>query len=265
MSTFDHIHPIDTLIGKTILSRATGNKLGKVTDLIVDPIKGVLLGLAVQTTEGHMRVLDYHEIFSFGKDAVMVNADHSITPLEDSPLVGPPLAKKDLSRAQIITEGGNLLGHVSNIFLHYGAPPLVIYEIRESVLDRLLGRALFIPASAGRALSDNAERIVVPDEAAAHAADSLEALAAHYVAPLAEEETAIAARVRDKASPNSFQGGEVAETTAAPVICKQTGVAEEIVTGREIKGGEAMRDTARRPEPDAGPTGPSRDPEGEPS
>ena len=253
MSTFDNIQPIDTLIGKTILSRATGNKLGKVTDLIVDPIKGVLLGLAVQTTDGQMRVLDYKEIFSFGKDAVMVNADHSITPLEDSPLVGPPLAKKDLSRAQIITEGGNLLGHVSNIFLHYGAPPLVIYEIRESLLDRLLGRALFIPASAGRALSDNAERIVVPDEAAAHAADNLEALAAHTVAPLAEEETAIAARGRDKASLNPFleSGGEVAETTEAPVTGKR---------------GEAMRETARRPDPDVRPTvPPSRDPEGEPS
>lgn len=35
-------------------------------------------------------------------------------------------------------------------------------------MDKLLGRGFYIPASAGHALSDDAQRLVVPDETAAN-------------------------------------------------------------------------------------------------
>ncbi len=52
MAVADNIHSIDSLIGMTIISRATGNKLGQVQDLVVDPIKGLLLGLTVKMSDG---------------------------------------------------------------------------------------------------------------------------------------------------------------------------------------------------------------------
>ena len=42
-------------------------------------------------------------------------------------------------------------------------PPTVLYEVRRSMLDRLLGRTFFIPASIGYVLSDDAARLLVPD------------------------------------------------------------------------------------------------------
>ena len=74
---------------------------------------------------------------------------------------------------KIVTESGNLLGQVANIFVRLTPPPIAVYEVRESVLDKLLGRNLFIPASTGSALSSKAERIVVSNDAGTHGAASL--------------------------------------------------------------------------------------------
>jgi hypothetical protein len=76
---------------------------------------------------------------------------------------------------------------VATIYVHLAPPPLAAYEVRESLLDRLLGRGLFIPAALGRALSDAAERIIVPEESSRTAAASLEELAGGPRAALIEE------------------------------------------------------------------------------
>ena len=189
----ERLRPVDELLGKSIISRSTGNKLGHVQDLIIDPVEGVVLGLAARTPDERTYVIDRGEVYSYGPDAVMVNSDESVSMLESSPLVGPPLAKKDLTGTKIITESGKLLGEVANLFVLPSATPLVVYEIRESLLDKLLGRARYMPASLGRAMSEKAERIVVPDDAEGLAADSLEACAAR-LPPSGDEETMVSSR-----------------------------------------------------------------------
>ena len=187
MAIIDHIHSIDTLIGRTILSRVTGNKLGQVHDLILDPIRGVMLGLGVLRPDSNLGLLDYREVYSFGKDAVMANSDDSVVPTEGSPLAAAPRAKHDIVGAQVVTEGGTLLGHVADIFIYLPEPPLAMYEVRESLLDKLLKRELFIPASLGRALSNDAERLIVPNDTAEKASDTLEALATRLLPHFIEE------------------------------------------------------------------------------
>lgn len=169
----ENIVTADDLIGMPVLSRETGNKLGEVFDLYINPIEGVLKGVTIQAPNGKIGGIDYKDIFSFGEDAVMANADASVVPLEKGWVEDHSHAKKHLLGTNVITEGGKLLGQIGAIYVRLTPPPVVIYEVRESVLDKLLGRSLFIFASAGTALSKNAERIVVPDNAAAEAAPSL--------------------------------------------------------------------------------------------
>ena len=163
----------DDLIGMPVLSRETGNKLGEVYDLYIDPIEGLLKGVTIEAPNGKIGGIDYKDIFSFGEDAVMANADRSVVPLEKGWVENHSHAKKHLLGTNVITEGGKLLGQIGNIYVRLMSPPIAIYEIRESVLDKLLGRNVFIFASSGTALSSNAERIVVPDNVAAGAAPSL--------------------------------------------------------------------------------------------
>jgi uncharacterized protein YrrD len=168
---------IDSIIGQTVISRATGNKLGNIADAIIDPIDGLLLGFAADTGDGVMQIVTYHEVFSVGPDAVMVNTDDSLTDVESSELSSFPLAKRDLTGANVITDTGTLLGPIASVYVSQIGAPAVVYELRDSIFDKLLGRSLFIPAAAGQALSDDAARLIVPHEVAENPADNLEVYA----------------------------------------------------------------------------------------
>jgi uncharacterized protein YrrD len=191
-----NVHTIDILIGRIVLSRATANKLGPIRDLVVEPSKGELAGLLVQMTDESLRLIDYSEIYSFGPDAVMINSDEAAIPAPDSPLKGLPLAKSNLIGVKVITEGGKLLGNIANLYIHLAETSLLVYEVRSSLLDKLLGHALYFPASLGCALSEDAARIVVPNDTAEMADHALDALAARLFGPPKEEDPVVVVRSR---------------------------------------------------------------------
>lgn len=164
--------PIGAVIGMTVLSRSTGNKLGLVRDVVVDPVNGLLLGLTV-AAEGGPALLGYDDVYSFGRDAIMAETDDSVRLLDEGSPVNLPQAREHLIGTKIITESGHLLGHIANAFVTLQPPPFIVYEIRESVFDKLLGREFFILASAGHALSNDGERLVVPEDTAECASSNI--------------------------------------------------------------------------------------------
>jgi len=196
MASTGGISSIDNLIGGNVLSRSTANKLGQVHDLIVDVAGGGLLGLSVQTTDEGLRLVERGEIYSFGPDAVMIKADESAVAVEDSPLKASPLAKHNLTGVNVVTEGGRLLGQIVNVYIHLAETPLFIYEVRSSILDKLLGHSLYFPASLGIALSEDLTRLVVAEEAGEKGNNSLDALASRLFGPPKEEEPIVVVRSR---------------------------------------------------------------------
>ncbi|HEV2914603.1 MAG TPA: hypothetical protein VGX92_15090 [Pyrinomonadaceae bacterium] len=196
MTSATNLHTIDVLIGRIVLSRATANKLGPIRDLLVDPSKGELAGLAVRMPDESLRLVDAREIYSFGPDAVMINSDEAAIHAPDSPLKTLPLAKGNLIGVKVITEGGKLLGNIANLYIHLAETSLFVYEVRSSLLDKLLGHALFFPASVGCALSADAARIVVPNDTAEKADHTLDALAARLFGPPKDEDPVVVVRSR---------------------------------------------------------------------
>ena len=161
MNELRDVTAIADLNGMSVLSLATGNRLGHIVDLFIDPVNGLLLGASVSLANGELAGLTFSEIHSFGRDAVMTKADESVTPLEGSTLVSGRPARK-LIGTKIITEGGDLLGQITNVLVTLKPPPQIFYEARQSLLDKLLGREFYLPASLGNALSDDCARLVVP-------------------------------------------------------------------------------------------------------
>lgn len=156
------VSPINALAGMTVLSLSTGNKLGQILDLLIDPINGVPLGITVSLLDHRVAGIAHDEIYSFGRDAVMARTDQSITPLDTAFWNnGQPAGR--LIGTKIITENGDVLGRITNVFVTLKPPPRILYEGRHSFLDKLLGREFYVPASVGHALSDDAARLVVPD------------------------------------------------------------------------------------------------------
>ena len=175
MSEARDVLPVNTLVGKAVLSLSSGNKLGPVSNVFIDPLNGVVIGLAVSSSDGASAGIPYSEIHSFGHDAIMAVSDASIQPAGKATFLDQPNADQ-LIGTKIITESGNILGEIAGIFVTASQPPFVIYEVRESLLDRLFGRRIYIPASAGFALSDDRQRLVVPDATSELASPTIEAL-----------------------------------------------------------------------------------------
>lgn len=196
MTSTGNIHSIDILIGRAVLSRATANKLGHIQDLLVDVTKGELAGIVVRMPDESLRLVDYNEIFNIGPDALMIKADESAVPAQDSPLKVLPLAKYNLARAKVVTEGGKLVGQIANIYIRMAETLLLVYEVRSSILDKLLGHALFFPASQGRAISADFARIVVAEETAEQSDNNLGSLEARLFGPPKEQDPVVVVRSR---------------------------------------------------------------------
>lgn len=162
MNESNDVAPISTLAGMTVLSLASGNKLGRVADVHIDPVNGRLLGLSLTSEEGASADLPYEKIFSFGRDAVMAESDEAVRIIPEGEIAIGRNAK-DLFGTTILMESGVILGEIADVLVTLKPPPTVLYEVRRSMLDRLLGRTFFIPASVGYVLSDDAARLLVPD------------------------------------------------------------------------------------------------------
>lgn len=196
MASAGNISSIDTLVGRNVLSRATAHKLGQIHDLIIEPVKGRLAGVAVNMVDGQLHYVEASEVYSIGPDAVMVNNDRSAILPEGSPVKDLPLALNKLAGAEVITEGGKVLGQVANIFMHLAEEPVLIYEVRSSILDKLLGRSLFFPASQGHAFSAEDTRLVVDEDTVEKAEATLDALANRLFEPARESDPVVVIRSR---------------------------------------------------------------------
>ena len=174
MSELGEVMPVGTLTGKGVLSLESGNKLGPVLDVLVDPVNGLLVGLTVER-EGRIMALPYERIYSVGKDAVMAVSDDSV--MDEAHDEGSRTRRaRDLLNTLVVMESGEILGEIADVLVTLKPPPAVIYEVRRSMLDRLLGRTFFIPASVGNVLSADAKRLLVPDITAEFATDEISEL-----------------------------------------------------------------------------------------
>ncbi len=178
-----NIQHIDDLISRPVLSLGSANKLGQVHDLIVHPTNGEMVGLSVQASDQNNFLVNKEEIHSIGPDAVMLQSDRSLVPPDQSQLKTFPFAKNGLVGVKVVTQDGKLLGEIANVYVHLEvANSLFIYEVRSSILDKLLGHALYFPASFGCAFADDASRLVVANDTE-RADRKLETIASRLFSP----------------------------------------------------------------------------------
>jgi len=175
MSERDDVLPVSALVGRTVLSLSTGNDLGTVSDVFLNAVDGRIVGFTVNSADGTNKQLPFTSVYSFGHDAIMANGEEALIPADASTFPGSPNVR-ELTGAKVISASGTLIGHIAGVYVATSSEPFVFYEVRESLLDTLLGRRRFIPASAGHALADDRSRLIIPDEAAETAATSVDEL-----------------------------------------------------------------------------------------
>ena len=161
VAQLNNVEKIEQIIGRAIISFETANKLGHVTDLLADPLSGELAGFSVQRLDESLTLVSMTDVHDIGPDAVIVERDGSLLSNDESPVKTLPKAKENLIGVKVITEHGQLLGNISNLFLCLDRKPSFIYEVRSSLFDKLLGRAFYFAASLGCAFSDDGTSLVV--------------------------------------------------------------------------------------------------------
>jgi uncharacterized protein YrrD len=157
----DNVQNIEQLIGRPVVSLETANKLGHVADLLTDPLSGQLAGFSVRRLDESYALASMLDVHDIGPDAIIVERDQSLAPVDDSSLKTLPKAKDNLRGVKVITEHGQLLGNISNLYLCVDKRPVFIYEVRSSLFDKLLGRAFYFAASLGCAFSEDGTALVV--------------------------------------------------------------------------------------------------------
>lgn len=157
----DNVQNIEKLIGRPIVSLESANKLGQVSDLLVDPISGQLAGFSVQRLDESYALVSEGDVHDIGPDAIIIERDDSLVTADSSPVRTQPKAKDNLIGVKVITEHGQLLGSIANLYLCFDKKPAFIYEVRSSLLDKLFGRAFYFAAALGCAFSDDRTALVV--------------------------------------------------------------------------------------------------------
>jgi uncharacterized protein YrrD len=157
----DNVENIEKLIGRAVVSLETANTLGRVADLLADPLSGQLAGFSVQRVDQTYALASILDVQGIGPAAVMLEGEHSLVLVDASPLQALPQAKQNLIGVKVITEQGLLLGEISNLYLCIDHRPAFIYEVRSSLFDKLLGRAFYFAASLGRAFSGDGTSLII--------------------------------------------------------------------------------------------------------
>jgi uncharacterized protein YrrD len=108
------------IIGLPIGSTDTQERVGTISDIVVDPDSGQLLGFVVKT--GFLsgtKVLSFHDVTGLDHAAVLVrNADVVLPPQEVAPIKSTLAEKRPLLGQRVVTEGGTRLGKVVDMVIN---------------------------------------------------------------------------------------------------------------------------------------------------
>jgi sporulation protein YlmC with PRC-barrel domain len=148
------------LRGRRVLMSGSPWPLGEVTDALVHPTEGTLLGLAVRTPAGDERVLDARRL-SIREDAVVALDPRPEDEVGTATRREGAFALREIVGASLVTDAGQLVGRVSEVYV----PPRggeVEYGVAPAGARRLLGGALRLSAAAPHSFSRVGSRLIVP-------------------------------------------------------------------------------------------------------
>jgi uncharacterized protein YrrD len=157
---------VSEVIGKTVVSADTGEKLGDVADLLVDAeatrIVGLVIGAGMFSSE---RVLPYEDVTALGRDAVVARSGRNVVgPRDWHARAAGAERTSALRNRRVITDHGRQLGAVKDIVLEDGSGRVDAYDVSGAAFAGLIERRQVLPHS--RAVVIGPDAIVVPEELA---------------------------------------------------------------------------------------------------
>jgi uncharacterized protein YrrD len=170
------------LRGLPVVTVRGGEDVAEVRDVIYSPEAGRLVGLTLNQRgflAGRCRqVLPAESILAIGRDAVMVVDEARLIDPEDAPPdVGRPATERNVLGDDVLTEGGSLVGTVTDLVLVVGSTGEVVgYQIDKAGGGRgylrlpeqpsVSGAALVVPETGREIDLDDLEDLARPEDGA---------------------------------------------------------------------------------------------------
>lgn len=151
---------LSRLLGRTVERAVPRQALGKVIDLVLHPTEGLLLGMVVQTAAGEERVFAWHGLRLLPTAVRIEKQDAPDTTREQNELKAGVRACRELLGAHVLTEEGQLLGSVREIYCDWETRRVLHYVAGAGWRKLMPGR--YLAGNQPRAYSRAGHRLIVP-------------------------------------------------------------------------------------------------------
>ncbi len=132
------------VIGLPVISLASGKELGVVEDLIWshDELKVTHLVVNSKGVLNRTRYIPLGEVKSIGEDAVTVDGEEILEKVECQP---EGKRVNEITGGVVVTEGGQNLGTLEDVFFDGAAGRLLGYEVSTGLVGDLLSGRMIMP------------------------------------------------------------------------------------------------------------------------
>ncbi len=162
MKQVSSLNTVSQLKKMPVVLPETGEIVGQISDVIIHPTEGTVLGLILRSIEGVTCAVAANDFFIFNRNNVVVileSALSSQTGVREK-IGGGISACREAIGARIVTEKGKYMGDVSDVLI-MEEPQRVVYQILESHWQKYFGRGFYISADLPYAWSRDGTRFIV--------------------------------------------------------------------------------------------------------
>jgi uncharacterized protein YrrD len=157
------VYRVSRIIGKTVVSAETGDRLGSVSDALLEDggrrIVGLVLGSGLLAKE---HVMPFDDVQALGGDAVLARTDAGIVgPREWRKSGTRTMRSSELRGREVVTAGGQRLGTVSDLLVNEKTGAFDAVEVAWGGVAGLRSRHSLVPASRDFRIGPHA--VIVPD------------------------------------------------------------------------------------------------------
>jgi uncharacterized protein YrrD len=161
------MHRVSELVGKPIVSAANGERVGRVSDVLLDRgscrTVGLVLAGGLMSSE---HVLPYGDVQVVGKDAIVARTGEGLMGPKEWRAQGVETERSSsLRNKRVMTTSGRQLGAVNDIYLDETTGAVEALEVSGPKMGGLMQRKSVLPQTASLTIGPDA--IVVPEGTAA--------------------------------------------------------------------------------------------------
>ncbi|HWR07213.1 PRC-barrel domain-containing protein [Sporomusa sp.] len=151
------------LFGLPVLITGTGAQIGEVQEVIVNLEQAAVRGIVLAGANwfANDQGIVFEDLFSVGRDAIMVRANYAVQELTPAIMPGTVKYVRDLLDKQVYTDAGLSLGILVDALYDSTTGEIKAYEISDGLITDLLYGRRIMPLPQAQVIGQ--DKLIVPD------------------------------------------------------------------------------------------------------